>query len=64
MGKRKIYKSLIYTDLITIGVGLVFLAADAYSLGKLASAPEDDPSRSEEDTSEASSPEPAKESGD
>lgn len=63
MGKRKVYKSLLYTDLFTIGVGLVFLVADAYALGKLASAAKDDPSRSEGDASEAPTPEPNSESG-
>lgn len=64
MGKRKVYKSLIWTDLFTIGMGVGFLIADAYALGKLASATKDDPSRSEVDASEASSPKPDSESGD
>jgi len=64
MGKRKMYKSLLYIDLFTVGVALTFLVTDAYSLGRLASAAKDDPSRSEVDASEVSSPEPDSESGD
>lgn len=64
MGKRKVYKSLIWTDLFTIGMGIAFLIADAHALGKLTSVTKDDPSRSEADTSEASSPEPDSENGD
>lgn len=63
MGKRGIYRSLIYTDLVTIGVGVAFLIADAFSLGKLASAAKDDPSRSDSDADEAPAPEPDEESG-
>lgn len=64
MSKHKVFKSLIYTDLFTIGIGVAFLIADAFALGKLASVTKDDPSRSEADASEASRPEPDSESGD
>lgn len=64
MGKKKSWKTLLYIDLATVGVGLLLVISDAYALGKLAGAAEDDPSRSEVDTGEASSSKTDSESGD